>query len=117
MHVIWKEDERRNFTFEHAWLDQLKENSSKRTKIYVNGYYLLSPNPETLIEVSESDTPSRIPCPMGQKAAKWKIKGKGGATSTPIVDLSGIEVVFREKNISHQKVSKGKVVGECSSVV
>lgn len=108
MHVIWKEDERRNFTFEHAWLDQLKENSSKRTKIYVNGYYLLSPNPETLIEVSESDTPSRIPCPMGQKAAKWKIKGKGGATSTPIVDLSGIEVVFREKILATKKLAKEK---------
>jgi len=68
----------------------------------------LSSNPETLIEVLETDTPSRIPCPKGQKVAKRKSKGKGLAMSSQIVDLTGMEIVIKEKAFANTKITEEK---------
>ena len=92
------------------WLDQLKESSSKRAKSFANGDYSSSSNLKALIKVLESDTLSRIPRPMGQKAAKRKIKGKWGATSTSIVDLLDMEAAIREKTIVTQKLAEAKEI-------
>ena len=61
---------------EPKWLDQIKETSSKRTKISTKRDYASSSNPKTPIKAIESDMPSQIPYPMGQKLAKRKMKGK-----------------------------------------
>lgn len=80
----------------------------ERKKISSNGDYLLSSNPKTSIKVSKNDTPSRIPCPIRQKAAKGKIKGKRDATSSPIVDLLGMEATIRGKNVVNKRITKAK---------
>ncbi|KAG4969535.1 hypothetical protein JHK82_035232 [Glycine max] len=115
---IWKEDEGSNFTLENAWRllknqpkrsDQIKETSSKRTKISTKGNYTPSSNSKKPIEAIESDTPSQIPRPMGQKSAKRKMKGKGATMSSPIVDLMSMEAVIREKSEATKKVVEAKV--------
>lgn len=65
-------------------------------------------NLETLIKVSEIDTPSQILDSMGQKVVKRKIKDKGDGTSSPIVDLSGMEATIREEIVATKKLAKKK---------
>ncbi|KAG5007180.1 hypothetical protein GLYMA_09G140900v4 [Glycine max] len=95
-YIIWKDDEEKDFTLEHAWkllkdqhkwLEQCKEN------------YSSSSNQETLINVSESYTPTPLACPTGQKVTKRKAKVKRASSSTPVVDLSGIEKQIKERNM------------------
>ncbi|KAL5159497.1 hypothetical protein HKD37_15G043806 [Glycine soja] len=71
--------------------EQCTNSNSKRTKLYVIGEYSLPSNLETSIGVSKSDTPTQIPCPIGQKAIKRKMKGKRDVASSLIVDLFGME--------------------------
>ena len=86
------------------WLEQCKKVPSKRTKLNENWNYSLSSNPETLIDIFESDTPTPLAHPMGQKAAKRKIKVKGASSSTSIVDLSAIEKEIKERNIIQKQI-------------
>ncbi|KAL5170585.1 hypothetical protein HKD37_11G032263 [Glycine soja] len=80
------------------WLEQCAKVPSKRTKPNENWNYSSSSNPETPIDVFESDTPTPLARPMGQKAVKRKIKGKGPFPSTLVVNLSGIEKEMNERN-------------------
>lgn len=45
---------------------------------------------------------------MGQKVVKRKIKDKGDGTSSPIVDLSGMEATIREEIVATKKLAKKK---------
>jgi len=49
------------------------------------------------LRLTESDTLSQIPHPMGPKATKRKMKEKRGATSSSIMDSTGMEAKIREK--------------------
>lgn len=99
------------------WLEQCTNSNSKRTKLYVIGEYSLPSNLETSIGVSKSDTPTQIPCPIGQKAIKRKMKGKRDVASSLIVDLFGMEYVIRKKKYYQQKNSTGKGNREHKGVV
>lgn len=112
-YAIWKANNGNDFTLEHAWqllknqpkwLDQAKETSSKRAKISANGDYSPLSNLETPIEVSETNTTSWIPRLMGQKTTNRKIKGKGGATSSLIVDLSSMKAAIKEKIVATKNI-------------
>ena len=50
------------------------------------------------MRLTESDTLSQIPHPMGPKATKRKMKEKRGATSSSIEDSTGMEAAIREKS-------------------
>lgn len=56
------------------------------------------------IEADEYDTTSPLSCPIGQKEAKRKIKGKGVASLNPNLDLFGIESAMKENNIKYDKL-------------
>ncbi|KAH1225226.1 hypothetical protein GmHk_11G032180 [Glycine max] len=83
-YAIWKEDEGKT--------------SSKRTQISTKGDYTSSSNLKTNIGAIKSDTPSSIPRSIGKRSAERKMKGKRVATSSPIVDLTGMEAAIREKS-------------------
>ena len=78
-YAIWKANKGSDFTLKHTWqllknqpkwLDQVKETSSKRRKLFASKNYSSSSNLKASIKVSETDTPSRIPHPMGQKGSQ-----------------------------------------------
>ena len=46
--------------------------------------------------------------PMGKNATKRKVRGKGAATSSPIVDLTSKEDAIRENTIATLKLTKAK---------
>jgi hypothetical protein len=73
---------------EQKWKGEAIENSSKRTKVSTSGGYSTSSNPGTPVDCSDYDQASQVVRPMGQKAAKRKIKGKAVATSYNDVDLT-----------------------------
>ncbi|KAH1076633.1 hypothetical protein GYH30_052231 [Glycine max] len=109
-----REDEGSKFGLEHAWrllkdqpkwLQQFTKNCFKRTKNSASRAYSSSCNLETPVEDAEADTPSPIICPMGQKAAKRKSKGKGVRISTNPVDLTSLEEAIRERNIVNSKLA------------
>ena len=52
---------------------------------------------------------------MGQKATEKKIKGKGVAMSSQIVDLTSMKNAIREKNIVNAD-SKGEVWTRCMNL-
>jgi len=108
--MIYSQDTGKKFEAEHAWLllkDQPKFDAefmskcSKRTKVSAFGNYSSSSNPETRVEVKEYDMSLPMSCPIGQKAAKRKSKGK---ESHNTLNLSGIESVMKDKNMNISKL-------------
>ncbi|KAG5042513.1 Glutathione S-transferase T3 [Glycine soja] len=98
-YAIWKKDKGSNFTSEHAWrllkdkpkwgsknLWRKKKNEGRRRK-----------------KGKSCDTR-----PMGQKAAKRKIKRKEAAMSSSIVDLSIMKVAINEKIVVNKRIAEAK---------
>ncbi|KAL5190509.1 hypothetical protein HKD37_04G009937 [Glycine soja] len=61
---------------------------------------------ETPIDVSESDIPTPLARPMGQKATKRKVKVIGASSSTLIVNLFSIEKEMKERNVVQKQIAK-----------
>ncbi|WJX89655.1 hypothetical protein P8452_71634 [Trifolium repens] len=106
------------FTMEHAWRllkDEPKwkgeelNNSSKRSKTSSTGTYSSISNPKNPIDCSEYNSATQTDRPLGQKAAKRKVKGKTSLSTTPIVDLTGMENASEKKLVVYGKIAEARL--------
>ncbi|PNX54585.1 glutathione S-transferase t2-like protein [Trifolium pratense] len=106
------------FTMEHAWRllkdepkwkGQEMNNSSKRSKTSSTGTYSSTSNPENPIDCSEYNSATQTDRPLGQKAAKRKGKGKETSSTTPIVDLTGMENASEKKLVVYGKIAEARL--------
>ncbi|KAK2434803.1 glutathione S-transferase T3 [Trifolium repens] len=106
------------FTMEHAWRllkDEPKwkgeemNNSSKRSKTSSTGTYSSISNPKNPIDCSEYNSATQTDRPLGQKAAKRKVKGKASLSTTPIVDLTRMENASEKKLVVYGKIAEARL--------
>ncbi|KAL3027522.1 hypothetical protein AAZX31_03G058500 [Glycine max] len=94
-YAIWKKDKGSNFTSEHAW--RLLKDKPK-----------CFPCPKWPFPINSHAGGGCDTRPMGQKAAKRKIKRKETAMSSSIVDLSIMKVAINEKIVVNKRIAEAK---------